>query len=209
VKREGWRKNLSQLEWRKMLPYAPIAAFIVVVAAALGMDLAFSGPDNPTIANSAPPPEVVRATIDALPVTATPYVPPPTATVTAGPTALPEYFGMLSDRTRMDDLAKIAGALEQYRQQKGEYPSTGGNTQTVCIYQDIDAGCKLRDLLDPIPGDPAGDPGANGYWYRSDGKSYMLAAAMAVATNATPLICDPEMAKLIKHTTLYCVASSP
>lgn len=192
-----------------MLPYAPIAAFIVIVAAALGMDLAFSGPDNPTIANSAPPPEVVRATIDALPVTPTPYVPPPTATATAGPTALPASVGQERDKTRIDDLAKIAAALKQYRQQRGEYPSTGGNTQTVCIYQDIDAGCKLRDLLDPIPGDPAGDPGANGYWYRSDGKTYMLAAAMDVATNATPLLCDQEMAKIVRRTTLYCLANSP
>ena len=64
-----------QFNWRKYLPYAPIAVFVIVVLAALSMDLAFSGPDNPKVQNSAPPPESVRATIEALPVTVTPYVP--------------------------------------------------------------------------------------------------------------------------------------
>ena len=205
VPEEDWRNILSHRDWRKMLPYAPIAVFVAVIIAALWMDIAFGGPDNPKVDNSAAPPEVVRATIDALPVTATPYVPPPTATWTPGPTPLPEYYAALRDTTRMDDLAKIAEALEEYREEKGEYPSSGGNTQTLCVYQDIDAGCKIRDFLDPIPPDPAGDPGANGYWYRSDGKSYTVAAAMDTPANATPFICDPEMPKIVRRTTLYCV----
>ena len=55
-------------------------------------------------------------------------------------------------------LEQIAAALEKYYDKKKEYPTTGGNLQTVCTYEEIDAGCKLKDFLDPIPADPRGDP---------------------------------------------------
>lgn len=205
---EEQQETPLQFNWRKYLPYAPVAVFVIVVLAALSMDLAFSGPDNPKVQNSAPPPESVRATIEALPVTVTPYAPPPTATVTPGPTALPEYLAMLRDRTRMDDLAKIATALKQYHDAKGEYPSTGNNTQTLCVYKDIDAGCKLADYLGTIPVDPLGEPNSHGYWYRSDGKTYSLAAAVDVPTNATPLDCNQDLAKATGHSYLYCLTGS-
>ena len=132
MKREDWREILSQRDWRRLLPYAPVAAVIVVIVAALGTDLAFGGPSKPKVDNTAPPPEVVRATIAAAPVSPTPYVPPPTATPTAAPTALPEFITQSRDKTRMDDLAKIAAALEQYREQEGEYPIDRRQHPDVC-----------------------------------------------------------------------------
>jgi hypothetical protein len=205
VKREDWREILSQRDWRRLLPYAPVAAVIVVIVAALGTDLAFGGPSKPKVDNAAPPPEVARATIAAAPVSPTPYVPPPTATPTAAPTALPEFIAQSRDKTRLDDLAKIAGALEQYREQEGEYPSNGGAIQTMCTYQEFDAGCKLKDVLDPLPEDPLGDPAKNGYWYSSDGKGFALIAAVDSPANATPDKCEKRFSEHTRKTNLYCL----
>ena len=154
MSREEWRQILSQRDWRKMLPYAPIAAIVVVIVAALGMDLAFGAPGKPKVDNSAPPPEVIRATIAAAPVSPTPYAPPPTATPTAAPTEDTGPVAQQRDQRRIEDLAHIATALVKYDEDKGEFPSTGGNIQTLCTYRDNDAGCKVGDILDPIPEDP-------------------------------------------------------
>jgi hypothetical protein len=205
VPREGWRDILAGRDWRKLLPYTPIAAIIVVIAAALGMDLAFGGPGTPKFNNTAPPPEAIRATIAAAPVSPTPYVPLAAATPTAGPTAIPGFLAQLHDQTRLDDLAKIVAALEHYKKDKGEYPSTGGNIQTLCTYPDIDAGCKLKGLLDPIPSDPAGESVINGYWYSSDGKTYVLIAGMETAANATPGQCEQRFVDHTRKPYLYCL----
>lgn len=205
MSREEWRKILARRDWRGLLPYAPIAAVIVVIVAALGMDLAFGGPSNPKVDNTAPPPEVVRATIAAAPVSPTPYAPPPTATPTAGPTAVPGSVAQLRDKTRLDDLTKIAAALEQYHKQKGNYPSTGGNIQTLCSYPDVDAGCKLKDLLSPIPSDPTGEAVLNGYWYSSDGKTFVLMAGMDSPANATPNKCEQRFVDHTRKAYLHCL----
>jgi 4-amino-4-deoxy-L-arabinose transferase-like glycosyltransferase len=80
------------------------------------------------------------------------------------------------DRQRRNDLENIKHALEQYYDDKGSYPNTGGQMQTLCGYVQLDVGCALRQFLDPIPNDPAGDPLVNGYWYASDGQSFGLFA---------------------------------
>ena len=205
MSREDWRAILSRRDWRKILPYAPIAAVVIVIIAALGMDLAFGGPSKPEIENDAPPPEVARATVDAAPTSATPYAAPPTETPTAAPTEATGPIAQMRDQRRIDDLAKIASVLEQYRNKEGEYPSTGGNIQTLCTYKEIDAGCKLEDLLSPIPSDPLGDSVKNGYWYSSDGKTFTLIAAVDLSTNATPDKCEQRFAQHTKRTNLRCV----
>ena len=169
------------------------------------MDIALGGPSNPQPANSAPPPEVIRATIAALPVTPTVYVPAATDTPTPGPTAVPGVVAQQRDQQRLEDLAKIKAALEQYRNDKGEYPSTGGNIQTACTYKDIDALCELGDLLDPIPTDPMGDPVDNGYWYISDGKTFTIIAGMDSPANALPAKCAEGVAQHTKKSNLYCL----
>ena len=205
MKREDWREILSQRDWRRLLPYAPVAAVIIVIVAALGTDLAFGGPSKPKVDNTAPPPEIARATIDAAPVSPTPYVPPSTATPTIAPTPLPEFITESRDKTRMDDLAKIAAALEQYREQEGEYPSNGGAIQTMCTYQEFDAGCKLKDVLDPLPEDPLGDAAKNGYWYSSDGKKFAVIAAVDTPANATPDKCEERFSQHTTKSNLYCL----
>lgn len=80
------------------------------------------------------------------------------------------------DRQRRNDLESIRQALEQYYDDKGSYPNTGGQMQTLCGYVKLDAGCALRDFLDPIPNDPVGEPLVNGYWYASDGQRFGLFA---------------------------------
>lgn len=104
---------------------------------------------------------------------------PPAATAAPGPTATPAPPGVRDerDRTRQDDLATIQQALADYRDENGEYPDTGGNVQSLCVFEDTDAGCALLEVLDPIPRDPLGEPASeNGYWYASDGRSYTVYA---------------------------------
>jgi hypothetical protein len=99
---------------------------------------------------------------------------------------------------------KITVALKQYHDDKGEYPSTGGNIQTLCSYPDIDAGCKLTDFIDPIPSDPTGQSVLNGYWYSSDGKTYVVIAGMDSSANATPDKCEKRFFDHTRKTNLYC-----
>ena len=80
------------------------------------------------------------------------------------------------DTARVNDLAAIQAALEEFAEDSGSYPSTGGNIQTLCGFVEFDAGCELRAVLDPLPQDPLGDPVNNGYFYRSDGSQYTLYA---------------------------------
>ena len=203
---QDWREILLRRDWRRLLPYAPIAAVIVVIVAALGTDLAFGGPSDPKINNNtAPPPDALRATIAAYPVSPTPYAPPPTATPTAMSPFIPGTEAAANDETRLGDLMKVAVALEQYHKETGEYPDTGGNIQTLCSYPDIDAGCKLKDLLEPIPSDPAGESVLNGYWYASDGKTFTVIAGMDSPANATPGKCEKRFVDHTRKANLLCV----
>ncbi len=81
------------------------------------------------------------------------------------------------DTTRVTDLAAIQEALEQYREEHGNYPDTSGNIQTLCAFVDFDAGCALDEVISPVPQDPLGDPVTNGYFYSSAGTEYILYAA--------------------------------
>ncbi len=80
------------------------------------------------------------------------------------------------DIIRVQDLTALQGALQEYMDDQGSYPNTGGILQTLCEARDLDAGCELERTLNPLPEDPLGDPGANGYWYISDGETYTLYA---------------------------------
>lgn len=105
-------------------------------------------------------------------LTATPFTPGPSPT--PGPTATPDPAGPARDLTRRLDLATIERALGEYRQDNGSYPNTNGNIQTLCAFGEVDFGCALLEVLDPIPSDPLGNPGGNGYWYASDGETYIV-----------------------------------
>jgi hypothetical protein len=112
----------------------------------------------------------------------------------------------MRDERRKSDLEAVRAALEKYYDKKKEYPSTGGNAQTMCTYPDLDALCKLTDFLDPVPADPRGDSATNGYWYISDGKSFTLIAEMEIKANVSPQGCPQVPVKT--KTDLYCVRGS-
>lgn len=111
---------------------------------------------------------------------------PPVVTVTPGPTPTPgpptetpapEPGGEERDVTRMQDLQAIEDALAEFRDENGSYPDTGGNVQSLCVFEDSDIGCELQDVLDPLPVDPLGEPiSENGYWYASDGDEFTVFA---------------------------------
>ena len=97
---------------------------------------------------------------------------PPTETPTLGPPSGDDG----RDALRVQNLEQIQVALEQYRQDNGQYPSTSNNIQSLCAFDPQDAGCALREVLDPLPQDPLGNPVENGYFYTSDGETYTLYA---------------------------------
>jgi hypothetical protein len=109
--------------------------------------------------------------------------PGPTSTVGPSPTPAPAEAtatqenaaaGADRDEVRQTDLHTIQTALEQYKQKHAKYPSTGDGIQTVCTFEEFDKGCALKDVLDPIPSDPLGNPGENGYWLKSTETKYTL-----------------------------------
>ncbi len=114
--------------------------------------------------------------------TATPgptFTPGPSPTAGPSPTGAPVEVvtgGEDRDTARVQDLADLQEALEQYREENGAYPDTDGNVQTLCAFLDADAGCELEQVLSSLPSDPLGDPGSNGYWYASTGQRYVLFA---------------------------------
>jgi len=199
-------QRLTRKAWLRIAT-APIITIVAVVAAVIATDLATGGAHEPNPENQATPGPAVAALT---PRPRTPLPPPNTPTPTAGPTAVSGPVAEARDQTRKDDLQRMAAALEKYYDKKKEYPNTGGNLQTVCTYQEIDAYCKMKDFIDPIPADPRGDPGANGYWYNSDGKSYTLIAEMELPANATPQSCTEDTVKNLKQakTYLYCLSGS-
>ena len=108
------------------------------------------------------------------------------------------------DEERRRDLATIAEALQQYYDQRGAYPLAEG-LQSFCRYRDLDAGCQLAEVLNPLPQDPS-DGGT--YWYLSDGTTFTLFAPMEGA--AEPSQCpDPLPGPLISVEDIYCVQGSP
>ena len=128
--------------------------------------------------------EDVEPPVENLPTVERPTV-PPAPTITPGPsptpapptqTPTPEPGGEDRDILRQEDLERVQEALEQYRENNGSYPSTGGNIQTLCVFES-DEGCALEDVLQPIPVDPLGEPlSDNGYWYTSDGDTFTVFA---------------------------------
>jgi hypothetical protein len=198
-------QRLTRRDWLRIAT-APIITIVAVVAAIIATDLATGGAHEPKSENQAALGPGAAAGI----LRPTPLPPPDTPTPTAGPTALPSPAADALDQTRKDDLESIRAALEKYYDKKKEYPSTGGGIQSMCIYVELDAGCKLKDFIDPIPSDPRGDPAVNGYWYISDGKSYTLIAVVGLPANATPQSCPDIAARHTgkPNTNLYCLSGS-
>ncbi|MDZ4278760.1 MAG: hypothetical protein U1B78_06450 [Dehalococcoidia bacterium] len=108
------------------------------------------------------------------------------------------------DQIRRGHLEQLRMALEEYAQEEGEYPDTGGQLQTVCVYEDLDAGCVLASVLPDLPEDPLGEPQKNGYWYVSDGESYVLEARQEELEVADG-VCPEDVPRRENVGTIYCV----
>jgi hypothetical protein len=76
-------------------------------------------------------------------------------------------------------------------------------TQTLCVIVAFDAGCSLREVLDPLPT----DPGGRVYWYASDGQRFTLWASLEAARPEDR--CDDRPQLLSGVPNLYCVHDVP
>jgi hypothetical protein len=107
------------------------------------------------------------------------------------------------DALRQQDFATIRSALDRYRSAKGAFPDTNGAVQTLCALN-LDAGCALKETLDPLPFDPlsveAG--GRYFYYYQSDGKTYALYAQREGTRLPS---CAEHPAELSRFASLLCV----
>ena len=135
--------------------------------------------------------------------------PGPSPTPTPGPSRTPEPTATadpqpaLRDDRRLQDVQRVKGALERYRAEKGTFPSTGGIIKTLCLYPDLDAGCKLKEYLDPLPVDPLlGN--ASTFRYRSDGTTYTIYTELEVAGREQR--CFDIEGKVEQLSAAYCVA---
>jgi hypothetical protein len=164
-----------RLELRTVLPIALLA---LVVLAIIIVELCGRDDAGEPLAAGTPRPTVEQPateTADLTPATAgpSPTARPATATATPGEAA---EGAEERDGTRQFHLAGIADALQTYHDENDEYPSTNGAVQTLCIFEDVDAGCALLDVVDTLPDDPLGRSTENGYWYASDGDSFTVYA---------------------------------
>lgn len=125
-------------------------------------------------------------------------LPTPTPTPLPPTPAPAEQF--LRDEQRREDLAAIANGLRRYHNRHGSYPLAAG-IQSFCVYRDLDAGCKVAEVLDPLPYDPSSD---RVYWYQSDGTTFTVFALMEspVGPSQCP---EPVPAALETVAYLYCV----
>jgi hypothetical protein len=128
------------------------------------------------------------------------FTPAPTSTPAPAPPGAEER-----DATRRLDLEALRKALDEYGDEHGSYPDTSGNIQSLCVYRELDAGCKLEEFLEPpLPGDPLGDPLTNGYWFMSDGERFALIAQQEAST-APPEAACPATPADRDFPVFYCV----
>lgn len=150
-----------------------VAALGIVVLVIIVVQLCGREEVEPQAQATQPPPQNT---------TPEPELPTPTPgpSPTPGPptdTPTPQPGGAQRDVIRQQDLQDLQQALEEYHDEHGEYPNSDGNIQSLCVFEETDVGCQLRDVLDPLPIDPLGEPASeNGYWYASDGDEYIIYA---------------------------------
>lgn len=130
--------------------------------------------------------------------------PRPTSVIGGAPTISAPGDSTSRDAERRLDLLALQGAAEEYKRENGSYATTGGNVQTLCNYVDLDIGCAYKDVLDPLPTDPLGDPVKNGYWYSSNGSTAKFYASLEDDVPDDQR-CETTDAELQKKAVLICV----
>jgi len=159
------RRLKVQIAWATLIPLGMLA---FAIAFLLWLNFASSG-------EAEPPPYLgelgtpVRGTF--VPPTPTPTGARPTPR--PRPTLGPQVPGTPEERDgqRRADLLTLIAAATAYRDDEGEFPSTGNNIQTLCKYVELDAGCAFGEFIEggDVPTDPLSSEVEAGYWYRSDG----------------------------------------
>jgi hypothetical protein len=168
----GGRIDVARrISWATALPVGLLALALAVIAY---FDVTAGG-------DAKPPPLLgaigtpIRGTFT--PPTPTPIgarpTPRPRPTVAGAPGTAAER-----DQQRRRDLLRLLGAFDDIRRQTGAYPDTGGNIQTLCVYEGLDVGCIVGEVLGDVPEDPLGRSAEFGYWYQSDGQRMTLYAAL-------------------------------
>ncbi len=142
-----------------------------------------------------------------------PTPPPlPTSTPFVRPTLSSGADAQERDALRIRELLLLRFALAVHLERFGEYPNTQGQTQSLCVFEDLDQGCDLKRVLDEgqegLLQDPLGDPLANGYWYVSDGGTYTIWMLRESAGAGSDFACPEAPPFLIDKGALFCVTAS-
>ena len=98
----------------------------------------------------------------------------------------------------------IAQALQQYYARHAAFPLAGG-IQSLCTYVDLDAGCSLTEVLDPLPSDPSN---GKAYYYVSNGQSFYLFAETEAPAGPSQCEGAPSTPQFPPDH-LYCVHGTP
>ena len=144
-------------------------------------------PDRAVYIATYAPPSIVKTTREEIALSVEDRQAEDPTLVPTGVTTTPEE----RDEIRTADLEGIQVALGQYARQNGSYRDTDNQVQSLCAYRTLDIGCELESFAS-IPPDPLGEPIKNGYWYRSDGQSYILIALRETGLE-TPSTCPGEL----------------
>ena len=182
------------------------ALLLVVVVAIILTDLATGG--------DAEPPQLLGENIGLTPgAVVFPTLPPlPTATPFVTPTLSSGADAQERDAQRLQELSLLQIALAVHLDRFGEYPNTQGQTQSLCVFEDLDKGCELKRVLDEgqegLLQDPLGDPLANGYWYVSDGGTYTIWMLRESASAGSEFACPEAPPFLLEKGALFCVTVS-
>jgi hypothetical protein len=193
--------KLKDLKWNII---APAGLLAVALLAVVWFDFTTGG-------EAKPPPLLgaigtpVRSEFTEVPPTEVIRTPTPPARSSDGNVSgTPEE----RDDRRRADLLLIYNGFLQLGERDGEFPSTGGNTQTLCVFTENDVGCKVSDIIgDDLPSDPLGDPANNGYFYRSDGQAMQVYAQLETDIPAEQE-CSAERPGLTSRENLICLTAS-
>jgi hypothetical protein len=192
----------GNLRWTVIIPAGLV---ILAVIAVLFLDVTNGGEAGSdeylgTEANQRFPYEAPTST----PVGAAPTARPTTVTGVPVPTVVAEGEPLERDAERRGDLLSLSLAANELREDEGSFPTTGGNVQTLCAYEQLDQGCAFRSVISPLPFDPLGDPVKNGYWYSSDGNTARFYASLEVAGTDEER-CVTNDAELGKKNFVVCI----
>ncbi len=195
------------LKWTAI---GPIALVVIALLAVVWFDATKGGEAKPAppIGTIGTPVRQAYVAPTATPIgfQATPR-PRPTVPIGGGGT-IPKGNPAERDARRRADVLVLIDAANKIRARDGSYVTTGGNVQTLCAFQNLDVGCKLKDVIagNVLPLDPFGDPVKNGYWYSSDGQTAKVYAALEGDVPVDQK-CPTNDVELKKKPNLICVTT--